>query len=359
MSGRVKGNLQQDVVKDYRSITKNEQEDTSLTNRRFGRLFVVEQKSEHQYLCQCDCGNTVTLRDTLLLRKFYTSCGCARGESRKQDITGMRSGKVVALEPTEEKRRGVVLWECRCDCGKEFLTEGYKISKGIIESCGCMRNQHQIKDLTDQRFGRLTALRRLDKKTGSNYVWLCRCDCGNMAEVSTNALLKGGTRSCGCGKIEALKKLANNIAGQRFGRLVALEPTDQRTGGSVIWRCKCDCGKEAMISYNSLASGNTRSCGCLLKEHESPATHMHYIDGTCVEMLERKKLRKDNTSGYTGVTAYRGKWKAQITFKGKGYNLGIYTKIEDAAAARKAAEKQIFGEFLDWYYENYPIVKKE
>lgn len=267
------------------------------------------------------------------------------------DITGMRSGMVVALKPTEEKRRGATLWLCRCDCGKEFFTEGYKISGGVIKSCGCLRGRHRMKDITGQRFGRLTALRRLNKKIGTSYAWLCRCDCGRLTEVSANALLKGGTKSCGCKKTDALRRQTVNITGLHFGRLTALEPTDERSGGSVVWKCRCDCGKETMVSYNSLVSGNTKSCGCLSKEHESPGTYMHYIDGTCIEMLERKGLRSDNTSGYTGVVAYRGRWRAQITFKGKNYNLGTYDRIEDAASVRKEAEGQIFGEFLEWYYE--------
>lgn len=322
---------------------------------RVGKLTVEEQTGVCEYghtiwNCRCDCGNTIALRDTLLFNKFFNSCGCARGDNRKKDITGVRSGMVVALEPTEQKRRGVVLWNCRCDCGKEFTTEGYKISGGGIGSCGCTRSFRQIKDLTGKRFGRLTALRRLDKKIGTCYAWLCQCDCGKLTEVSTNALLKGGTKSCGCGKKEVLHKRAENITAQRFGRLVALEPTKERSSGSVVWKCQCDCGRETTVSYNCLVSGNTKSCGCLPKEHESPTIYMHYIDGTCVEALERKGLRSDNTSGYTGVMAHRGKWKAQITFKGKTYQLGTYTKIEDAAAARKKAEEEIFGEFLDWYY---------
>lgn len=161
-------------------------------------------------------------------------------------------------------------------------------------------------------------------------------------------------RSCDHGKGTALKTRANDITGQKFGRLTALEPTIRRMGGSVVWRCRCDCGNEAEVAYNSLVSGNTKSCGCLAKEHESPAKCLRYIGGTCVEMLERKSLRKDNTSGYTGVISFRGKWRAQITFKGKTYNLGTYIKVEDAAAARKEAEEKIFGEFLEWYYKNYP-----
>lgn len=329
-------------------------EEKILPGQRFGRLQVIAQTEDHFYLCRCDCGNTVTMRDTLLIHRFFTSCGCGRGDSRKKDITGMRSGMVEALEPTEEKRRGVILWRCRCDCGREFLTEGYKISSGVISSCGCARNLHQIKDLTGQRFGRLTALRRLDKKLGTSYAWLCRCDCGTLTEVPTNALLNGRTKSCGCGKLDALRKQAADITGQRFGRLVALNPTDRRLSGNVVWRCRCDCGEECFVSYSSLTSGNTKSCGCLSREHESPAAYLHYIDGTCIEMLERKGLSKNNTSGYTGVIAYRGRWRAQITFKGKNYVLGTYTRIEDAAAARRKAEERVFGEFLEWYYENHP-----
>lgn len=328
-------------------------EDRHLLGQRFGHLRVMEQAEPHLYLCQCDCGKFVTLRDTLLVHHFFTSCGCARGESRKRDITGIRSGMVVALEPTDEKRRGAVLWKCHCDCGREFETEGYKISKGVISSCGCVRKLHQNKDLTNQRFGRLVALHRLEKKRGSNYVWLCQCDCGKMTEVPTNALLTGGTKSCGCAKEDALKRNAKDISGQRFGRLVALEPTDRRMRDRVVWKCRCDCGREAFIPESSLTSGNTKSCGCLPREHSSPMVNMRYIDGTCVEMLERKKLRKDNTSGYTGVVAYRGRWKAQITFKRKKYDLGIYERIEDAVTARKRAEERIFGEFLAWYYETF------
>jgi len=274
---------------------------------------------------------------------------------RSKDISGMRSGKVVAIEPTAQRRRNTVLWKCRCDCGKEFLTEGYKVSSGVIKSCGCVRGEKQIKDLTGRKFGKLTAMHRLDKKIGTSYAWLCLCECGNQTEVSANALLCGGTKSCGCSKAEALKRKAVDITGKRFGKLVAINPTAQRINNSVVWHCRCDCGNEIDLPYQRLSSGNTKSCGCLLTENENLAKYMHYIDGTCIENLEFKGLRKNNTSGYTGVIAYRGKWKAQITFKNKRYNLGTYDNFEDAVAVRKEAEERIFGKFLDWYYETYQV----
>ena len=57
-------------------------------------------------------------------------------------------------------------------------------------------------ELTGQRFGYLTALERLDRQVavGLNYYWKCKCDCGNIVEVSTSHLRSGGVISCGCAK---------------------------------------------------------------------------------------------------------------------------------------------------------------
>lgn len=61
-----------------------------------------------------------------------------------------------------------------------------------------------FKDLTGQRFGKLLVI----KDTGKNYVsekgrvcpiFLCRCDCGEEKEISSNSL-RAGSRSCNCSK---------------------------------------------------------------------------------------------------------------------------------------------------------------
>ena len=57
--------------------------------------------------------------------------------------------------------------------------------------------------------------------------------------------------------------LAVDIAGQRFGRLVAVRPTDQRNKqGGIIWECQCDCGNTFFTDAHSLKKGNTKTCGC-------------------------------------------------------------------------------------------------
>lgn len=55
---------------------------------------------------------------------------------------------------------------------------------------------------------------------------------------------------------------AINLAGQRFGRLVAIEPIP-RPGSRRRWRCKCDCGNETLTPTQNLLSGKAKSCGCL------------------------------------------------------------------------------------------------
>ena len=59
-----------------------------------------------------------------------------------------------------------------------------------------------------------------------------------------------------------------DITGQRFGKLVAISPTSQRSdNGSVIWECHCDCGNDVLVPLNDLRRKAKQSCGCLAKKH--------------------------------------------------------------------------------------------
>ncbi len=64
-----------------------------------------------------------------------------------------------------------------------------------------------LKDLTGQRFGRLTVL-ELGEKRGkyTGAFWTCRCDCGGTVVVPGRSLRNGETRSCGCLHSDMLRK---------------------------------------------------------------------------------------------------------------------------------------------------------
>lgn len=60
-------------------------------------------------------------------------------------------------------------------------------------------------DLTGQKFGRLTVIKRVENK-GKNTYWLCKCDCGNIKSVRVDSLKNGSIKSCGCYQKEMIKK---------------------------------------------------------------------------------------------------------------------------------------------------------
>ena len=185
--------------------------------------------------------------------------------TKRRDWVGQRVGRLVVVKPTNKRDScGLVLWECRCDCGNTKLVSTAALRRGSTRSCGCMR----IKDLTGQRFGRLTVVSR-SKEQGlhGETLWNCRCDCGENAVVTGGSLASGGTQSCGCLRKEKMAKLStNDLVGQRFGRLTVVRPTEERRHGAIIWELRCDCGGTAFAHAGSLKRGAVQSCGCLNKE---------------------------------------------------------------------------------------------
>ena len=53
-------------------------------------------------------------------------------------------------------------------------------------------------DLTGQKFGKLTAIKRTENAKDKHAQWICKCDCGNITIVQSSCLKRGHTKSCGC-----------------------------------------------------------------------------------------------------------------------------------------------------------------
>lgn len=61
---------------------------------------------------------------------------------------------------------------------------------------------------------------------------------------------------------------------QRFGRLIVIEKVDKPNNvksPGYYYRCKCDCGKEAIVRGQNLRDEMTKSCGCLARENGKKA----------------------------------------------------------------------------------------
>jgi len=271
-----------------------------------------------------------------------------------KDLTGMRFGFLTVIRKTEQKKFGVFLWECSCDCGKIAMLPANALTSGNTKSCGCYHDTCGIIDLVGQRFGRLTVQKITNMRKNNTVVWECLCDCGKIAYIQGSNLRKGSTKSCGCYR---WYKHFIDLTGQKIGRLTVLKMCDSKIHHENAWECRCECGKVVSIRTSSLKAGTTRSCGCLNEvsiQAFKKNSEIANIDGTYIYSL-MQKTRANNTSGRIGVyyVKERNKWHARIEFKKKRYNLGAFEKKEDAIRARELAEEKLHGTFLEWYYKEF------
>ena len=141
-----------------------------------------------------------------------------------------------------------------------------------------------------------------------------------------------------------------DLTGQRFGLLTVVVPAE-RIGRRTAWLCRCDCGGERIVKTVHLREGKVTSCGCAKARHSASALGLHYVDGTCVEMLRANTKRSNNKSGVVGVMWRPDcrRWQATIMFKGTRHNLGVYDLFDDAVAARREAEALYYDSFLADY----------
>lgn len=65
-----------------------------------------------------------------------------------------------------------------------------------------------------------------------------------------------------------------NLAGERFGKLVALRRLEHQSSIS-FWLCQCDCGETTTVRLGNLRNGHTTSCGCIKLEMEHGLRHGH------------------------------------------------------------------------------------
>lgn len=196
-------------------------------------------------------------------------------------------------------------------------------------------------DMTGQKFNMLTII----EDNGGGVVKV-RCDCGTIKTCNRSNIVSGKVKSCGC--IRRGRKrtdILKSHVGERFGKLIVIE---ELHGGRV--KTQCDCGNIKIVNKAHLLLGNITSCGCnATAEHLCKITEANRVDGTNLLLIKDSKPSKRNTSGVRGVSykSKKGKWEASICVQGKTHYLGMYGTLEQAAAARKAAEEKYYKPLLD------------
>lgn len=268
--------------------------------------------------------------------------------SRIKNIQGQHFGHLIPQKIVGIKNK-YAIWECLCDlCGNIRQVSVKLLKSGSATMCEkCIKEKRKdtlrkncynedaivLKDLTKKQFGFWTVLEKGEYKNNTQ-MWVCKCKCGTIKEVSPYHLIYGKSISCGC-------STSYNLIGKRIGMLKVIGIAKEN-GLSCV--CQCDCGNTITCTASDLEW--KRSCGCADEIEKEKHTKASIV-------LNGQKMRKDNTSGVNGVHRANGKWGAAITFQKQSYWLGTYDTIEDAASARKEAERHLYSDFLEWYMESY------
>jgi len=135
-------------------------------------------------------------------------------------------------------------------------------------------------DITGQKYGRLTAVKRVS--VPNNNIWLFKCDCGNEITISRFDAASGNTQSCGCLKRDLLK----------------INKSTHKMSKSKEYRCwaamKGRCLSESNAAYPEYGGGGISLCDEFLS-FENFIAHI----GPIPDKSKRYSIdRIDNTRGY-------------------------------------------------------------
>ncbi|NJA28729.1 hypothetical protein GSQ33_02115 [Clostridioides difficile] len=204
------------------------------------------------------------------------------------------------------------------------------------------------------KLGNFTIL-DIEQRNNRKY-YFCECaNCSNKKWIRADSLKR--IKACGCMQSETQFK-QNDLTNKKFGRLTAIKNTREKArSGHYIWLCKCTCGNEIKTAENNLTAGRTKSCGCLKKEAEIRnariALRVHQekniVDNTNISIIKKTEASTNSKTKVRGVcwNKEKGKYHAQIEFKKVHHNLGYYDNIEDAEKAYIEAKDNLHNKFLE------------
>lgn len=302
-----------------------------------------------------------------------------------KDAFRQRRGFVTYLyqwlpEDKELTRERLELW--REDMEQRGYTQQTILNyvKGInlyLDYMGCSEirfNRGKPKDIRGIQFGYLTPIEPTGEKHRKDYVWRCKCKCGNIVEMPATRLLVGNTLSCGCMKAENILSASKLIAGthlvqslkedapssDNLSGYVGVSPKRDKWYAHITYRGKryhlgtysnIEDAIKARVRAKELVMEDAQK---LLEYYEEFHKDDYKPDRSALPKVENEPLivpgervirptvaRSNNTSGYPGVAKARKKWRASISYQGERYVLGYFSEIKDAIAARMDAEKRL------------------
>ena len=184
-----------------------------MINKMFGVYLVLDKNEEltkekkHVYW-QCECQKCKSIQNVRAdnLKRLPKNC-----PNCKNDLTNQQFGKLTVLYKTRLDSNGHSYWMCQCECGNQKEISSSNLKNSGTKSCGCIHSEITSKihfqDLTNQKFGKLTVIKRITEIGDGQIKWLCQCECGSIVEVQGSNLKNSHTISCGCVKSKGELKI--------------------------------------------------------------------------------------------------------------------------------------------------------
>lgn len=238
-----------------------------------------------------------------------------------------------------------------------------------------MAEKSVLKDLTNQTFGRLKVLSRVEDYISPNgrhdAQWLCQCECGKTKVIRGSSLKNNLTKSCGCLRQEkSIQRLVMCNKKYNTYDLSGEYGIGYSEDGNVFYFDLEDYDKIKDGYWNYTSSDDHHIRGHiygiktslhrvimgadnknLVVDHIN--THHPEDNRKCnlrivtqSENQMNRKRAKNNTSGTTGVSwSTRDKrWLASLKVDGKNIYYKSFANKDDAITARINAEEKYFGE---------------
>lgn len=68
--------------------------------------------------------------------------------SKVNDLLNQQFERLTVIKRVENNQNGRARWLCRCSCGNEIITYGYRLTDGSTQSCGCLRRERIVNSVT-------------------------------------------------------------------------------------------------------------------------------------------------------------------------------------------------------------------